>query len=161
MVTEIRSETTDLDDARQGLLDAVAGLPDAAFDQAGVIGVWSIRACFAHLIAWDRWIVHAMERWDEGEAIGELPAEHAVNDYAPREWEHFQISELLRSLEQARAELRARVRRFSDAERGRAQYRVAGELWSLDDVTDALIDHDEEHAGEIRAWRATAAKAAG
>lgn len=160
MVTEIRSETPDLDDARQGLLDAVEGLPDAAFDQAGVIGVWSIRACFAHLIAWDRWILHAMDRWDAGEKIVEIPSEHAVNDYAPREWEHFQISELLRSLEQARAELRARVRRFSDAERARQQYEVVGEMWCLNDVTDAMIEHDAEHAAEIRAWRATAAKAA-
>lgn len=157
MVTEIRSETTDLEDARRRLLESADGLPDSAFDQPDVVGVWSIRACFAHLIAWDRWVIRAMEHWDAGERISSLPAEHEVNDYAPKAWEHFQISELLRSLEQAREALRARIRSLSDAERAREQYVVGDEAWSINDVTDALIEHDLEHAADIRAWRVTAA----
>lgn len=157
MVTEIRSETTDLDDARRRLLESVEGLPDSAFDQPDVIGVWSIRACFAHMIAWDRWVVHAMERWQAGEPIASLPAEHAVNDYAPKAWEHFQISELLRSLGQAREVLRGRIRSLSDAERARRDCAIGDEMWSVNDATDAMIEHDLEHAADIRAWRVTAA----
>lgn len=155
MVTEIRSETTDLDEARRGLLDSLDGLPDIAFDQPGVVGVWSIRACLAHLIAWDNWVAAAMDRVEQGGELGELPAEHAVNDFAPSRWEHFQVSELLRSLEQARDALRSRIRRFTDAERERPRYEVGDSRMSPNDIIDALIMHDAEHAGNIRAWRKT------
>ena len=161
MVTEIRSETTDLDEARRGLLDSLDGLPDIAFDQPNVIGTWSIRACIAHLIAWDNWILDAMNRAERGEEIGGLPAEHAINDFAPARWEHFQISELLRSLEQARAALRTRMRSLSDADRARVRYDVGDMAMSANDVVDALIRHDDEHAGNIRAWRKTSDAAGG
>lgn len=152
MAVEARSSTADLDDARHVLAQSFAPLDDALLDEPGVVGDWSIRRALAHILAWDAWGGGAMQALERGQA----PA--PANDEAMHEEWFTRVkglgrTELQRLLLASRAELVARLAAMSDEERAEARYRLDDRLISADDFVDGFIEHDREHAAEIRAWR--------
>lgn len=154
---EARSDTIDLEESRRCLIEAAAELPDQAYDEPNVVGVWSIRECLAHLAAWDNWVLEALTRYDRGEPIGEFPREHEMNGSAPQHWADRAMAELFETLRAANAELVRRLQTQTDDEREQACYDIGDDCLSVNDVVDALIEHDVMHTADIRAWRKTAA----
>ncbi len=155
MTTEVRSETIDLEESRRYLIEAASELPDEAYDEPNVIGVWSIRNCLAHFVAWDRWVLDALDLYDRGESVDEFPKEHEMNGGASQQWVDRDISELFEILIEANEEVARRLRVQTDDERETPCYDVGDECLSPNDVVDALIAHNEQHTADIRAWRKT------
>lgn len=156
MTTEARSDTIDLEESRRCLIEAAADLPDHAYDAPNVVGVWSIRDCLAHLVAWDAWVLNALTRYDRGEPIGEFPKEHEMNTAAPDSWAGRRVADLLSALTKSNEELVHRLRAQTDDEREQPCYDIGSDCLSANDVVDALIEHDVMHTADIRAWRKTA-----
>ena len=155
MTTDVQSDTIDLEESRRCLIEAAADLPGAAYDKPHVIGDWSIRDCLAHLAAWDRWVLDALNRYDRGEPIGEFPKEHAMNQAAPQQWADRAIGDLFETLSAANEQLVERLRTQTDDERETPCYDIGTDCLSVNDVVDALIEHDVMHTADIRAWRKT------
>jgi uncharacterized damage-inducible protein DinB len=152
---EVKSDTTDCTDGRSCLLEAVEGLNAEAFDIPNVVGTWSVRECLAHLVGWDAWAVNALERSAAGMPLGPLPTEREINDAAPRDWIDRPLEDLLSMLRQIRDTAADRVSQLTDEERDLKSLSVEDSQISVNELVDALIEHDMEHAGQIRTWRKT------
>lgn len=151
MTVEALCNTADLEDAREKLIHSFGGLQDDLLDEPSVVGHWSIRQTLAHFIGWDRWAEETLAALERGETVPG-PSEDETNSAA--------VESLARATETMRQELRgARLRligRFAamtDAERADKRYAIAHQQLSADEFIDRLIEHDLEHASEIRAWR--------
>lgn len=156
MTTDVRSDTIDLEDSRHALLNAAADLPAAAYDTPNVVGVWSIRACLAHFVVWDRWVLDALDRADRGEPTSAFPNEQEMNAAAAARWGDANISALTEMLTEAIQELAQRLQAQTDDERETPCFNVGEQCLSPNDVVDALIAHNVMHTADIRAWRKTA-----
>ncbi len=154
-MSDVKSDTTDCTDGRSCLLEAVAGLTAAEFEIPNVIGNWSVRDCLAHLVGWDAWMLNAFDRCRVGMPLGPLPTEREINEAAPRDWVNRPVEKLLRRLQETRAELAARAGSLTDEERQAPTIRMGEHELSVNDLIDALVDHDLEHAAQIRTWRKT------
>lgn len=154
-----REVIEDLKAARANLLDAIAGLPDDALLRVGAVGVWSVKDVLAHLTAWESELVTALSKLDgkrapailDIEDIDEWNAEqYRVN--APRPLDvvledfHGVHKHLLRAIEGLDERTLTDNRRFPWMEGEPLSYLIAeNATW-----------HEEEHAEEIRDWRAEA-----
>jgi len=155
VVAKAKSDITDCTDGRSCLLEAVDGLPGDSFDIPNVIGTWSVRDCLAHLVGWDAWAVNALERSAAGMPLGPFPTEREINDAAPNDWSGRPIDELLTMLRNIRDTLSDRVSQLTDDERDEKSMAVEDVQLSVNELVDGLIEHDMEHAGQIRTWRKT------
>ena len=155
MVAEAKSDTTDCTDGRTCLLEAVQGLKAEAFDIPNVVGSWSVRDCLAHLVGWDAWAVNALERSAAGMPVGPFPTEREINDAAPRDWIDRPIDDLLDMLRAIRDTMADRVSQLTDDERDVKSMAIDETQISVNELVDGLIEHDMEHAGQIRTWRKT------
>lgn len=154
-MSDVQSDTTDCTDGRSCLLEAVAGLTAEEFDLPNVVGGWSVRNCLAHLVGWDAWVLNAFDRAAAGLPLGPLPAEREINDAAPGDWAGRPIEDLLRTLQSTREELAERASRMTDDDRKTPWLQLGDHEISVNDLIDGLIDHDLEHAAQIRTWRKT------
>ncbi len=152
---EVKSDTTDCTDGRSCLLEAVEGLQAEAFDIPNVVGSWSVRDCLSHLVGWDAWAVNALERSAAGMPLGPFPTEREINDAAPGDWIDRPIDDLLRMLREIRDTTADHVSQLTDEERDVKSLAVEDAQISVNELVDALIEHDMEHAGQIRTWRKT------
>ena len=155
MVTEVKSDVIDCTDGRSCLLDAVRGLPRESLDLPNVIGEWSVRDCLSHLVGWDSWALNALERAADGFPIGPFPTEREINDSAPGDWRERPIEDLLAMLRDVRDQIAEHICQLTDDERNAPSMRVEDDLISVNGLVDALVEHDMEHAAQIRSWRKT------
>jgi hypothetical protein len=122
--------------------EAIAGLPADRLGESGVSGHWSAKDVIGHVAFWDRYTAEQAQRQLSGEP--EPDGEHdwqALNDQdqaAKADWEAVRIL----------AELDAAHVKILTA------YRALPTL-DADNVKEDW-EHYDEHAAEIRAWRARA-----
>lgn len=152
MVVEALSSTADIEEARQRLLESIAGLVDAELDVPNVIGHWAIRDILAHIITWDEWGEQALATLERGEAPIQ-PDETKMNRAAEERFRSAPRDDLERTLRTARRQLLGRVAALTDDERDEARHELGGRMLSVNDFVDGFMDHDLEHASHIRAWR--------
>ena len=152
MTTEALSSTADLEDAREQLLQSFAGLAEVLLDKANVVGEWSIRQVMSHIAVWDRWGVETLAALQRGESPPP-PDETVMNTAAQVRYAQASPAEILRDISAARMPLLSRLAAMSDEESARPVYRMGEHLLAADDLAEGFIDHDLEHASEIRAWR--------
>lgn len=152
---QVKSDTIDCTDGRSCLLEAVEGLKAEAFDIPNVVGSWSVRDCLAHLVGWDAWAVNALDRSVAGMPVGPFPTEREINDAAPGDWTGRPIRDLLDMLLTMRDTMADRVSQLTDEERDEKSMSIDEAEISVNELVDGLIEHDMEHAGQIRTWRKT------
>lgn len=149
---EARSDTADLEDAREGLIRSFHAIPDELLDRADVVGTWSTRACLAHILAWDAWGAESLVTLERGESP-RCPDEETINAAAVQHYGRHTAAEFERELRAGRLRIIERLAAMSDEERMEPRYRLEGRRISANDFIDGFIEHDLEHASEIRAWR--------
>ena len=152
MVVEAMSNTADLEDAGEELIRSFSGLAEADLDQPGVVGEWSIRDCLAHILAWHFWggsTVAALVRGESPPA----PTEESMNQDAANKYRSLSGPDIQRELRRAHQTLVDQVAAMTDEERIETVFKFAERMISANDFVDGFIEHDLEHAAQIRAWR--------
>ena len=142
---------------RAELLDAIAGLDEAALDRKGIVGAWSIKNVLAHIAAWEAWVVQALPaRLADGRTPEHLRArlvdEDASNAEEVAEREELTPGEQLMELERTREALLDYLRSLDSATL--VERRGLWEDWDgtlSEYVLAALGDHEQEHITELRA----------
>ncbi|MBN1428621.1 MAG: ClbS/DfsB family four-helix bundle protein [Anaerolineae bacterium] len=145
-----------LDTSHADLLGSLTGLTQEQMIQPGVIGVWSVKDTLAHLVAWEAEVVTALNQAQNRQ----VPSIIHIEDVD--EWNEIQYHvNAERHLEAIQADLtsvhkmlRHMIEDFDERllTDNRCYSWMEGEpLWFL--VEDAVVLHEQEHAGEIRAWR--------
>jgi hypothetical protein len=141
---------------RAQVIEAIAGLDEAALDQNGLIGTWSIKNLLAHLAAWEEWAVQVLlEALPTGVLSDRLRAPFELGFDA---WNATQVAERhelspdeqLVELERVRQALVEAVGALDPATL------AAQTPWQEGDETIAdfvriWADHDDEHLPDIRA----------
>ena len=148
-----------LEDSRQEMLEMLEDLPDELLLQPGVTGQWSIKDILAHLSYWEGQIVTLLFQVQRGVSkptTVHFSDETSVDDVNQRWYE----SSKDRSLEMiwqdwvgVRKQTIRRVTEFSDNDLNNPQrfsWLDGAPLyqWILNDT----IEHEEEHADQIREW---------
>ena len=87
--------------------------------------------------------------------LGPFPTEREINDAAPGDWVDRPLDDLLGMLRTIRDTMADRVSRLTDDERDEKSLTVEETQISVNELVDGLIEHDMEHAGQIRTWRKT------
>ncbi|HJN93076.1 MAG TPA: DinB family protein [Dehalococcoidia bacterium] len=151
MTVEALSSTADLEDAREKLVQSFAPVREM-LDEPNVVGAWSIRQTLAHLLAWDGWAEETLAALERGEAVP-IPAEDAMNTNAVEAVASLSADTLMQRLLEARRLILGRLAAMTDEERRERRYVLADKQMSANDFVDSFIEHDLEHASEIRAWR--------
>ena len=154
MTVEALSNTADLEDAREKLIHSFGGLQDELLDEPSVVGSWTIRQTLTHFMGWDRWAEETLAALERGETV-RIPSEEEMNNAAVESLAGESTETMTQELRAARLLLIGRLAAMTDAERADKRYSLAGKRLSADDFIDGLIEHDLEHASEIRAWRKT------
>ena len=152
MTVEALSNTADLEDAREKLIQSFSGLPDELLDEPSVVGHWSIRQTLTHLMGWDRWAEETLAALERGETVA-VPSEDDMNSAAVNALAGESIERMIQELRGARLLLIGRLAAMTDDERGDRRYSLADKEMSADEFIDGFIEHDLEHASEIRGWR--------
>ena len=154
MTVEAQSSTADLEEAREKLIHSFAPLPDDLLDDANVVGTWSIHECLAHILAWDEWGEKARGAFERGEEAV-TPDDEAINAAVNERRRHSSGADAQRRLRAGRLPIVSWLAAMSDAERSQRRYVLDRRRISANDFVDGFIEHDLEHACEIRAWRKT------
>jgi uncharacterized damage-inducible protein DinB len=152
MAVEALSNTADLEDAREKLIQCITGLEDGALDDPNVVGVWNIREALAHILAWDQWGEEALPALERGESPAK-PRADELSQTALAQHRNASVAELQRLLRTARLAIISRLAAMSDEERSEPRFELEGQRISANDFVDGFIDHDHEHSCHIRAWR--------
>ncbi len=152
MTVEALSNTADLEDAREKLIQSFAPVPDEMLDEPNVVGSWSIRQALAHLLTWDHWAEETLSALERGETVS-VPSEDEMNTGAVDALASASADAAAQELRRARLLLIGRLSAMTDEERRDKRYNLVGKEMSADDFVDGFMEHDLEHASEIRAWR--------
>ena len=152
MTVEALSNTADLEDARENLLHSFGGLEDDLLDEPDVVGEWSVRQTLTHIMGWDRWAEETLAALTRGEKVS-VPSGDDMNSAAVKSLAGKPTKSMIQELRGGRLLLTGRLAAMTDAERADKRYALADQRLSADEFIDSFIEHDLEHASEIRAWR--------
>lgn len=134
-----------LEGSWRGLTDALTGIPEERLGEAGAVGEWSVKDLMGHVAFWDDEALAAAER----HLAGEPPL-------ATRDWQAINEREAAARTGRAAGEQRAEMERAHEAIIGllRSRPPLDPEAVGLCGCgEDTTVQHYDEHAAEIRAWR--------
>jgi hypothetical protein len=143
----------ELDQSRGVLLELLAGIPSDIEIYSG----WTLRQFYAHLAGWDAVVTASLRE----HAAGRMPAAPAVNgiDAYNAESIHTRATlddeHIVTEWELAREELKAAIRDFPLERWNEPLLFPWGRTGSVRQLVEVLVEHEgEEHANELRAWKA-------
>ena len=144
--------------ARADLLAAIDGLESDAMLRPGVVGVWSVKDMLAHLTVWESELVTALAGLDQRGRIPEIVNIEDIDDFNDDQYRinvrrgldvvledfHGVHKHLLAAVEKLDERTLTDARKFSWMEGEPLDYLIA----------ETAYWHEQEHAQEIREWRA-------
>jgi uncharacterized protein (TIGR03083 family) len=149
-----------LEESREAFLDAIEGLTEEDLQQQGVIPEWSVKDVLAHLTRWEAELVKLL--WQAGRDQKPTTIHFARVDVDEtnarwfRESRSRPLERVLEDFHGVRAQTQRRVDDLpEEAFEDPAFYPwLEGEpLWKW--VAGDSFNHEAEHAGQIRTWRAS------
>ena len=144
-------------DARERLLNAIDGLSDEDMLEPGVCGEWSVRDVVAHVAAWDRETTDMFSAMLEGERHDFLDLD--IEGLEQFNQEHHEatrsvpVADALAELSDSREAMLDLVRGVDNARLFAPAPGYEHADMSIAACLGAQIQHDEEHAEMIEAWR--------
>jgi hypothetical protein len=147
--------------ARAELHAATQGLSGAEIDSLPVAGTWTIRDILAHVSGWAAWDLAAIRAMlaDEQPDWAAIQAVDTFNARLVAERRGWSVQQILAEMGQAQANLQDLLASLSDEDLFRAGP-FRGPYWdNLAGWLQVGWEHEEEHAAQIRAWRAERRKA--
>jgi uncharacterized damage-inducible protein DinB len=146
-------------EARGALLAALEGLTDDPMLRPGVAGIWSVKDILAHLTAWQSELITALSQLD---APRRVPGIAKIEDIDDWNEEQYRVN-ARRSLQAVREDfngvhkhLLKTIETLDDKVLEDAQkfpWMEGEPLWYL--IAENAYWHEQEHAEDIRKWRAT------
>lgn len=149
-----------LDIERANLLAQLVHLPEETLSHTPIMPVqpgqapWTAKDLLAHVAAWDRWELGAMQDLLAARPPDEVTLEqlHAYNEATLAPWRNHSLDEVLAELAEARVAWLAWLQAIPGDEFFRER-RIDSEDWSFSACMQIQWRHDAEHAGHIAAWR--------
>lgn len=147
-----------LEDAREKLIDATDGLSDEQMQEPGVVGDWSIKDMLYHISLWEAEMVRLLWQVSHGEKPSTVHMTGRSVDEINAQWyaqgKERPLERVLDDFAAVRKQTIRRVEALEDDALNDAQryaWAKGRALWEW--IAGDSFEHDDEHAGEIAAWR--------
>jgi len=139
---------------RQILLDAIADLPNAALDQKGTVGAWSIKNVLAHLTGWESIVVQILpDRLATGirpEILNIMGADQdGWNARQVAEREYFSPQQQLQEFTRTREALYQVLRSVGEGRLNRQHPWPQWEGTLAEYILEQVGDHEREHRESV------------
>jgi hypothetical protein len=158
----VRMEKTELlealEDGQQELVDLLSDLPDEALLEPGVVGDWSIKDILAHLTQWEGQVVTLLFQAQRG--VDKPTTAHFGKESVDELNQRWQAAGKERPLERVwddwlgvRKQTIRRVGEFSEQDLNDPRHFAwldGFPLWHW--IANDSIEHESEHADQIREW---------
>ena len=143
----------ELDTSRGVLLELLADIPPDSEIYPG----WTLRQFYAHLTGWDDVVTLSLREHAAGR-IPAAPTVSGINSYNAESIhtrETLNYKHIVAEWKVAREQLRAAIRDFPPERLNELLVFPWGTRGSVRRMVEVLVEHEgEEHAGELRAWKA-------
>ena len=143
----------ELDTSRGILLELLADIPPDIEIYPG----WALRQFYAHLTGWDAIVTVSLREHAAGRTPA-TPADKGINAYNAESVhlrETLDDVHMVEDWRQAREELRAAIRDFPSERLNEPLVFPWGPVGSVRQLVEVLVEHEgDEHAAELRAWKA-------
>ena len=145
--------------ARKELQGSVTGLTEEDLLRPKAMGQWSVKDILAHVASWDAEILRVIQ------AIAMQPEpqySYAISDRSDfGVWNEEQVAsrrlrpapQILRELENTRRDLIQAIDGVTDQVLVRPKLTSWGKKRTGLEILQEIVDHDLEHAAQIRSWR--------
>jgi hypothetical protein len=146
-----------LSTSHTNLLDTLTDLPPEQLSQPGVTGTWSVKDILAHLVAWEAEVVTALNQVQNRQVPSIIRIED-IDEWNEKQY-HTNAERPLEAIRTDLAGVHKMLHHMIDEFDERALTDNRRYSWMEGEpllflVEDAVILHEQEHADEIRAWRA-------
>jgi hypothetical protein len=148
-----------LADSRMAFLAAVEGLSDEALIEPGVIESWSIKDILYHLTMWEAELVKLLWQASQGLTPTSVQMQATTVDEQNAAWSTESRTRPLElvweDFHAVRKQTTRRVSAFREADfedLARFTWLDGDPLWVW--IANDTFEHEEEHAVQIKAWRA-------
>lgn len=145
-------------EGRGALLTAIEGLSDDAMLRTHVVGFWSVKDVLAHLTAWESELITALSRVDQPDVeptIVQIDDLDEWNDEQYRNAVRRPLADVLRDFNGVHKYLLQAVADLDEAtleDNSRFEWMEGEPLSYL--ISENAVWHEQEHAEQIREWRA-------
>ena len=147
----------ELDKSRAILIELLADIPPDIEIYPG----WTLRQFYAHLTGWDDAVTTSLRE----HAAGRIPATpvvkgiNAYNAESVHTRETLDYEHIVKEWQLAREELKATLRDFPPERLNEPLLFPWGRTGSVQQLVDVFVEHEgEEHADELRTWKARQAR---
>ena len=142
----------ELERARAALHASVQGLTDEQMTRPGAVGEWSVKDVLSHATSWEELALPDLIRL----ARGDMPALAIIGDLESANYDgpnsilmalrkNLPLDQVLRELDLVHADFVAAARRLPARDLAEGQFGRG--------LLEITVKHDEQHAGDILAWR--------
>jgi hypothetical protein len=143
----------ELDTSRGVLLELLADIPQ----DSEIYPRWTLRQFYAHLTGWDDVVTLALREHAAGR-VPAAPIVSGINSYNAESIharETLDYEHIVSEWKVAREQLQAAIRDFPPDRLHELLVFPWGTKGSVRHMIEVLVEHEgEEHAGELRAWKA-------
>jgi len=153
MIDEREPLIQELDEARSVLEDLLIDIPPETEIYPG----WTLRQFYAHLTGWDNVVTSSLR----DHAAGKIPATPVVNGInaynaeSVTTRETLDLEHIVKEWRLARTQLKAALHDFPLERWHEPLLFPWGHTGSVSELIHILVEHEgEEHAAELRAWKA-------
>ena len=143
-----------LDYGRTALLQTLEGLSEQEMTQVPIYNEWTIKDVLAHLIGWDKRVIHILPL-----IVADRAAEVAGVDVAAHNQQSVaagrdkSVAELLAEIKQTHRQIIALIAAMDHTEIDRRHERNGRIITIRSYVIDIMVEHERRHAAEIELWR--------
>jgi hypothetical protein len=147
-----------LEDGREDTLEVIAGLSDEDLERPGCVGEWSVKDLLIHISRREAELVKMLWQIKQGQRptsqqFAKTPVDE-INRLWVEEYHQRPLELALDDFESVRRQTIRRVQAFSNAElTDPRRYPWQQERPLFDWIAEDSFRHEEEHSGQIRAWR--------
>lgn len=145
--------------SRKDLAETIAGLTEEDFSRAKAIDKWTLKDLLSHVASWDEEMVRVLQTFT---MPGESQYTYTIsdkNDYAA--WNEDEVnsrraksvSEVMSEFEIARRDLIQVVEGLTDPVLNRSRMTPWGEAQTGFQLVTIQVEHDHEHADQVRSYR--------
>jgi len=142
---QIRATIAQIETSWNGLMQAIAGIPEDRLTEPGAAGEWSVKDVIGHVAFWDEQAVAAAQRRLAGEPD------------QPVDWQALNEREAAARADRPLAELRDEMRqahdRVLDTLRSLPRLAPVEAIGVCGCLSGDTYEHYDDHAADVRAWR--------
>ena len=147
---------SDIKFGRSEVFKAIEGLSEVQLTEIPIYKGWSVKDVLAHLIGWDEWVINTVPLilQDRADEIPRIDPD-AINRRSVAAWRDHSLVEVTVALHTSAQDVIALFSKLDYIQIDMRRERKGRIITIRSYVIDLMVDHERQHADEIKIWRKT------